>query len=57
MIKASTLTVTCPICTEEHVISPLPEALKSTKVNERCVQLFKCPKTKQIYQITFKREE
>ena len=57
MIEASTLTVTCPLCGEEHVISPLPEALKSTEINGRCTQLFTCPVTKQIYQITFKREE
>ena len=47
MIEASTLTITCP----------LPEALKLTEVNGECTQLFTCPVTKQIYQITFKRTE
>jgi hypothetical protein len=57
MIETSTLTITCPLCGEEHVISPLSEALKSTEVNGKCTQLFTCPNTNQIYHITFKREE
>lgn len=57
MIEASTLTITCPLCGEEHVISPLPEALKSAKANGKCTQLFTCPITNNIYQITFKHKQ